>query len=261
MLGSATDAEDVVQEACIRWLRARTAAGRVGARLSGHDRDPAVPRPTRFGPGPARVPTPARGCPSRVVEDESAAVEQADSLSLAFLVLLEELTPLERATYLLHDVFGYPFEEVARSLGRVARRLPAARRRAPQARRRAPPAFRRRPPARPGADGSLRRRLCARATCRACWPCCPRTSWCGRTAAARSVPPCGRSSARTARSSVLAERRQEGPGMASVRRLERSTGDRVHPGRHRALRVGAGHPRGSHRRACASSATPTNSLG
>ena len=39
-------------------------------------------------------------------------------MSLAFLVLLEELTPLERAAYLLHDIFGYSFEEVARSLGR-----------------------------------------------------------------------------------------------------------------------------------------------
>ena len=47
------------------------------------------------------------------------AAEQADSLSLAFLVLLEELTPLERAAYLLHDIFGYSFEEVARSLGRT----------------------------------------------------------------------------------------------------------------------------------------------
>jgi RNA polymerase sigma-70 factor, ECF subfamily len=57
--------------------------------------------------------------PEPIVVDESAAVEQADSLSLAFLVLLEELTPPERAAYLLHDIFGYPFDEVARSLGRT----------------------------------------------------------------------------------------------------------------------------------------------
>ena len=56
--------------------------------------------------------------PEPVVVDEEAAAEQADSLSLAFLVLLEELTPLERAAYLLHDIFGYSFEEVAASLGR-----------------------------------------------------------------------------------------------------------------------------------------------
>jgi RNA polymerase sigma-70 factor (ECF subfamily) len=57
--------------------------------------------------------------PEPVVVDETAAAEQADSLSLAFLVLLEELTPLERAAYLLHDIFGYSFEEVGRSLGRT----------------------------------------------------------------------------------------------------------------------------------------------
>jgi RNA polymerase sigma-70 factor (ECF subfamily) len=56
--------------------------------------------------------------PEPVVVDDPSAEETADSLSLAFLVLLEELTPLERAAYLLHDVFGYPFDEVARSLGR-----------------------------------------------------------------------------------------------------------------------------------------------
>ena len=58
--------------------------------------------------------------PEPVVVDDTFAVEQADSLSLAFLVLLEELTPPERAAYLLHDIFGYPFEEVARSMGRTA---------------------------------------------------------------------------------------------------------------------------------------------
>ncbi len=58
--------------------------------------------------------------------DDVAAVEQADTLSLAFLVLLVEFNPLERAAYLLHDIFGYSFEEVARSLGRNARRLPAS---------------------------------------------------------------------------------------------------------------------------------------
>jgi RNA polymerase sigma-70 factor (ECF subfamily) len=42
-----------------------------------------------------------------------AAAELADSLTLAFLVLLDELTPVERAVLLLHDVFGYPFDEIA----------------------------------------------------------------------------------------------------------------------------------------------------
>ena len=56
--------------------------------------------------------------PEPLVVEEKAAAEQADSLSLAFLVLLEELTPLEHAAYLLHDIFGYSFEEVGQSLGR-----------------------------------------------------------------------------------------------------------------------------------------------
>ncbi len=47
------------------------------------------------------------------------ASELSDSLSLAFLVLLEELTPAERAAFLLHDVFGYGYPEVGRALGRA----------------------------------------------------------------------------------------------------------------------------------------------
>jgi RNA polymerase sigma-70 factor (ECF subfamily) len=118
MMGSASDAEDVVQEACIRWLRrgddpvenVRAYLVTIVTRLCLDQLDSArVRRETYAGPW----------LPEPVVMDDVAAVEQADTLSLAFLVLLEELTPLERATYLLHDVFGYSFEEVARSLGRT----------------------------------------------------------------------------------------------------------------------------------------------
>jgi RNA polymerase sigma-70 factor (ECF subfamily) len=118
MLGSATDAEDVLQEACIRWLRRPDeAVGSVRAYL--------VTIVTRLcldelGSARAqRVSYAGPWLPEPVVVDETAAADQADSLSLAFLVLLEELTPLERAAYLLHDIFGYSFEEVARSLGRT----------------------------------------------------------------------------------------------------------------------------------------------
>jgi RNA polymerase sigma-70 factor (ECF subfamily) len=118
MLGSATDAEDVVQEACLRWLRrgdqsiesVRAYLVTIVTRLCLDQLDSArVKRETYAGPW----------LPEPVVDDDVAAVERADTLSLAFLVLLEELTPLERATYLLHDVFGYSFEEVAGSLGRT----------------------------------------------------------------------------------------------------------------------------------------------
>src|SRR5262249_48007818 len=50
--------------------------------------------------------------------DPAGHAEQADSLSLAFLVLLEELTPVERAGFLLHDVFGYRYEEIAKTVGK-----------------------------------------------------------------------------------------------------------------------------------------------
>ncbi|MDR3032875.1 MAG: nuclear transport factor 2 family protein, partial [Kitasatospora sp.] len=46
------------------------------------------------------------------------AAEQADSLSMAFLLLLERLTPVERAAFLLHDVFGYDYGEIAGVVGK-----------------------------------------------------------------------------------------------------------------------------------------------
>ncbi len=118
MLGSAADAEDVVQEACLRWLE-RGGAGVVSVRAYlvtvvtrlciDQLRSARVTRVSYTGPW----------LPEPVVLDDQSALEQADSLSLAFLVLLEELTPPERAAYLLHDVFGYNFEEVAQSMGRT----------------------------------------------------------------------------------------------------------------------------------------------
>jgi RNA polymerase sigma-70 factor (ECF subfamily) len=137
MLGSGADAEDVVQDACVRWLRrrgdpvesVRAYLVTIVTRLCLDQLDSArAKRVTYTGPW----------LPEPVVADGADAAEQADSLSLAFLVLLEELTPLERAAYLLHDVFGYPFEEVARSLGSspvACRQLGARARRHIEARR------------------------------------------------------------------------------------------------------------------------------
>jgi RNA polymerase sigma-70 factor (ECF subfamily) len=56
--------------------------------------------------------------PEPLVGDASGAVELADSLSQAFLVMLERLTPLERAAFLLREVFDYDYPEVARILER-----------------------------------------------------------------------------------------------------------------------------------------------
>jgi RNA polymerase sigma-70 factor, ECF subfamily len=137
MLGSAADAEDVVQDASVRWLgrgerevrSVRAYLVTIVTRLCLDQLDSArSKRVTYRGPW----------LPEPVVVDETEAAEQADSLSLAFLVLLEELTPLERATYLLRDVFGYSFDEVAGSLGRspaACRQLAARARRHVEERR------------------------------------------------------------------------------------------------------------------------------
>jgi RNA polymerase sigma-70 factor, ECF subfamily len=64
--------------------------------------------------------------------DPAGIAATADSLSMSFLVLLERLTPVERAVFLLHDVFDYDFEEV----GRIVKRTPAnCRQQAVRARR------------------------------------------------------------------------------------------------------------------------------
>jgi RNA polymerase sigma-70 factor, ECF subfamily len=137
MLGSAADAEDVVQDASIRWLRrsdepiqsVRAYLVTIVTRLCLDQLDSArVKRVSYAGPW----------LPEPVVVDDDSAAEQADSLSMAFLVLLEELTPPERAAYLLHDIFGYSFEELAVSLGRspaACRQLGARARRRIEERR------------------------------------------------------------------------------------------------------------------------------
>ncbi len=118
MLGSAADAEDMVQETFLRWLQrderevrsARAYLVTIVTRLCIDQLGSArAQRVTYTGPW----------LPEPVTLDDTSALEQADTLSLAFLVLLEELTPPERAAYLLHDVFGYPFDEVARVMGRT----------------------------------------------------------------------------------------------------------------------------------------------
>ena len=74
----------------------------------------------------------------------------SDSLSMAFLVLLESLTPTERAVFLLHEVFGYDYQEIAGITGKseancrqILARGPAPRRRRQAALRRLPRAARR----------------------------------------------------------------------------------------------------------------------
>ncbi|HEU5020037.1 MAG TPA: sigma-70 family RNA polymerase sigma factor [Pseudolabrys sp.] len=112
MLGSVADAEDAVQEAFIRWMRADR----------GEVREPEAflrrsvtrlcldqlklarrRRETYIGPW----------LPDPVVEEE-----QEDDVTLPLMLALERLSPLERAAFLLHDVFGLEFEEVATTIER-----------------------------------------------------------------------------------------------------------------------------------------------
>ncbi len=136
MLGSATEAEDVVQEAYVRW--SRRAEGDVAAPSAypDDDRDPAVHRPVALGAGAPRdvQGTVAAGTGGdRGPRTGRRSAELVDSLSLAFLVLLEELQPVERAVFLLHDVFDYPYDEIA---GIVDRTEAACRQLVSRARRR-----------------------------------------------------------------------------------------------------------------------------
>jgi RNA polymerase sigma-70 factor (ECF subfamily) len=126
MLGSVSDAEDIVQEAFIRWMKAdRTEVREPEAFLrrtvtrlcldqlksARHQRE------TYIG----------TWLPDPVVEEE-----EIEDVTLPLMLVLERLSPLERAAFLLHDVFGQNFDEVAAAIGRdpAAARQLAARARA-----------------------------------------------------------------------------------------------------------------------------------
>ncbi len=113
MLGSVADAEDVVQEAFIRWMKAdrglvrepEAFLRRTVTRLCLDQLKSARhTRETYIGPW----------LPDPVVEDD----DQIDDVTLPLMLALERLSPLERAAFLLHDVFGLTFEEVAATVER-----------------------------------------------------------------------------------------------------------------------------------------------
>jgi RNA polymerase sigma-70 factor (ECF subfamily) len=119
MLGSAADADDMVQETFIRWRAAdRAAIHSPRAFLSTVITRICLDRLKEAHT--ARVDYVGPWLPEPILTEGGDAVETAESISLAFLVLLESLTPLERAVHLLHDVFDYRHEEIAAIVGRDA---------------------------------------------------------------------------------------------------------------------------------------------
>lgn len=117
MLGSVMDAEDLVQDAYLRWQEApetdlrspRAYLVTIVTRLAiNHLRSARTRRETYVGPW---LPEPLV---TDHAADPSGSVELAESLSMAFLVLLERLSPVERAVFLLHEVFDFEYAEIAR---------------------------------------------------------------------------------------------------------------------------------------------------
>jgi RNA polymerase sigma-70 factor, ECF subfamily len=117
MLGSVVDAEDLVQDAYLRWQEAadvdvrspRAYLTTIVTRLAINQlRSARVQRETYVGPW---LPEPLVTDPTL---DPSGEVELAESLSMAVMVLLERLSPLERAVFLLHEVFDFAYAEIAR---------------------------------------------------------------------------------------------------------------------------------------------------
>jgi RNA polymerase sigma-70 factor (ECF subfamily) len=139
--GSVMEAEDVVQEAHLRWQQAsedevRSPSSYLSAVVTrlciDRLRSARVRREQYVGPW---LPEPVLGEQAKEIESKT---DLEDTLSMAFMVLLESLTPVERAVFLLREVFGYEYAEIAslvgkseancRQISRRARQSVAARR-------------------------------------------------------------------------------------------------------------------------------------
>ena len=134
ILGSVTEAEDAVQETWLRYEASSTQPTSTKAFLSAVVtrisidvlRSARVRREAYVGPW---FPEPLLTDP---YEDPARSAELADSVSMAALLLLEQLTPLERSVFVLREVFGFGFREIAAAVGRSE---PACRQLAVRARR------------------------------------------------------------------------------------------------------------------------------
>jgi RNA polymerase sigma factor (sigma-70 family) len=147
MTGSVSDAEDIVQEAFLRLSRTTQASSpraylaTITTRLAiDHLRSARVRRESYVG---TWLPEPLV---AGAGPDPAELAETSDSLSMAFLVLLESLAPAERAVFLLREVFGYGYPELAEITGKSE---PACRQIFARARQRI----------RPGRDGQSRPRF------------------------------------------------------------------------------------------------------
>ncbi|MFF0014845.1 RNA polymerase sigma-70 factor [Streptomyces sp. NPDC005374] len=138
MLGRVADAEDVVQEAWLRWSAAdrsevrepRAYLVRVTTRLAiDRLRQVKARGETYVGPW---LPEPYVTDFGDTVPDTAERAVLADSVSLAVMIVLESLSPLERAVFVLREAFGYPFADIAAMLDRAE---PAVRQLAGRARR------------------------------------------------------------------------------------------------------------------------------
>lgn len=133
MLGSFAEADDAVQDAWLRLSRAdagevenlagwlTTVVARVCLNML------RLRNKRREEPFGVRVPDPVISVDGQAEPEKEALI--ADSVGLALLVVLDTLTPVERLTFVLHDMFGLPFEEIAPIIGRspVAARQVASR--------------------------------------------------------------------------------------------------------------------------------------
>jgi RNA polymerase sigma-70 factor (ECF subfamily) len=194
MLGIRADAEDIVQEAWLRWhgggsVQARTPEAwlvTVVTRLSiDRLRGAIAEREHYVGPW----------LPEPLVEDTpESALEAAGDLSTAFLLMMERLAPEERAVFLLHQVFEFDYAEVAAMVGKseaACRKTCSGRASGCRRNGRASPSSAS-STWRCWAASSRRRARTIRPACRPCWPSTP-PIW--AMAAARPRPRSGRSTA------------------------------------------------------------------
>jgi RNA polymerase sigma factor (sigma-70 family) len=146
MLGSVSEAEDVVQEALLRLHQTleageeiaspRAFAATVTSRLAINELRSARARRERYTGEwlPEPIITDGR-------DDPAQQAEMADSLSLAMLVLLESLSPEQRAVLLLHDVFDYDYAQIAEIVGKTQDNVRQLATRARRQVERRPPRF------------------------------------------------------------------------------------------------------------------------